>query len=53
VPDGFILQPTYRVRDGVPVVQLFGRLASGPAFLVEDDRFRPYFFAPTALAERL
>ena len=43
---GLILQPGYRVRDGIPVVQLFGRLDDGPAFLVEDDRFRPYFFAP-------
>ena len=41
---GFILQPTYRVRSGVPVVQLYGRLESGEAFLAEDDRFRPYFF---------
>ncbi|HEY5656793.1 MAG TPA: DNA polymerase II [Myxococcota bacterium] len=48
MPSGIILQPTYRVRDGVPVVQLFGRLEAGPAFLVEDDRFRPYFFAPLA-----
>ncbi|MDJ0787758.1 MAG: DNA polymerase II [Myxococcota bacterium] len=45
---GFIVQPTYRVRGGVPIVQLWGRLASGEAFLVEDDRFRPYFFAPEA-----
>jgi DNA polymerase-2 len=44
VPEGFILQPTYRVRDGVPVVQLYGRLADGRPFRVEDDRFRPYFF---------
>jgi DNA polymerase-2 len=43
---GFILQPTYRIREDRPVVQLFGRLESGPAFLVEDDRFRPYFFVP-------
>ncbi|HEX2485181.1 MAG TPA: DNA polymerase II [Myxococcota bacterium] len=41
---GFLLQPTYRVRSGVPVVQLFGRSEEGPAFVVEDDRFRPYFF---------
>ncbi len=41
---GFLLQPTYRIREGRPVVQLFGRLDEGPAFLVEDDRFRPYFF---------
>ena len=44
--DGFIVHPTYRVRGGVPVVQLYGRLETGEAFLVEDDRFRPYFFAP-------
>jgi DNA polymerase-2 len=43
---GFVLQPTYRVREGVPVVQLFGRLESGEAFLVEERRFRPYFFVP-------
>ncbi|MEE9607834.1 MAG: DNA polymerase II [Myxococcota bacterium] len=45
---GFILQPTYRVRDRRPVIQLFGRLDGGEAFLVEDDRFRPYFFVRPA-----
>ncbi|UCE85545.1 MAG: DNA polymerase II [Deltaproteobacteria bacterium] len=50
---GFILQPTYRVREGQPVVQLFGRLESGEAFLVEDDRFRPYFFTPREHADRI
>ena len=43
---GLIVQPSYRIRDGVPVVLLHGRLDDGGAFLVEDDRFRPYFFAP-------
>src|SRR3990172_5042602 len=43
---GFVVHPTYRVRGGIPVVQLYGRLETGEAFLVEDDRFRPYFFAP-------
>ncbi len=47
---GFLLQPTYRVRSGVPVVQLFGVLESGEPFLVEDDRFRPYFFVPAERA---
>jgi DNA polymerase-2 len=41
---GFIVHPTYRLRAGRAVVQLFGRLASGEPFLVEDTRFRPYFF---------
>jgi DNA polymerase-2 len=50
---GFILQPTYRVREGRPVVQLFGRLTAGEAFLVEDDRFQPYFFAPREHADRI
>src|SRR5687767_11900024 len=43
---GFVVHPTYRVRGGAPVVQLYGRLETGEPFLVEDDRFRPYFFAP-------
>jgi len=42
---GFIVHPTYRLCGGRAVVQLFGRLASGEPFLVEDTRFRPYFFA--------
>jgi DNA polymerase-2 len=46
LPAGWILQPTYRIRRTTPVVQLFGRLESGEAFLAEDDRFRPYFFVP-------
>jgi DNA polymerase-2 len=48
-----MLQPGYRLRDGVPVVQLFGRLDEDRAFLVEDDRFRPYFFVPAADARRV
>jgi DNA polymerase-2 len=46
MPSGLILQPSYRIRSGRPVVQLYGRLASGEPFLVEDDRYRPYFFVP-------
>jgi DNA polymerase-2 len=44
VPLGLILHPSYRIRDGCPVVRLVGRLEHDVAFLVEDDRFRPYFF---------
>jgi DNA polymerase-2 len=44
VPLGLILHPSFRIRDGRPVVRLVGRLAHDVAFLVEDDRFRPYFF---------
>ena len=50
---GVILQPTYRTRNGVPVIQLYGRLESGEPFLIEDDRFRPYFFVRTQDLPRL
>src|SRR5271156_2251176 len=50
---GFILQATYRVTstpDGrrLPVVHLYGRLDSGAAFLVRDDRQRPHFYLRAA-----
>jgi DNA polymerase-2 len=47
VPTGLILHPTYRLERERPVVQLFGRLEGGPPFLIEDDRFRPYFYVRT------
>ncbi len=50
---GFLLQPVYRLREGRPVVQLFGKLESGAPFQIEDDRFRPYFFAPAEAAALL
>ena len=45
---GFILTPSYRVRDGVPEVRLHGVLENGRPFLVIDDRARPYFFIRAA-----
>jgi len=42
--EGFILQASYRVHQGVPVVYLFGRLNDGRTFLVTDNRVRPCFF---------
>ena len=46
---GFILQASYRILPGAagrrtPVVYLYGRLESGGAFLVRDDRQRPHFY---------
>jgi len=46
---GFILQATYRVTSTAegrrsPVVHLYGRLDTGVAFLVRDDRQRPHFY---------
>jgi DNA polymerase II len=48
---GFILQPTYRIERGRPVVQLYGRLESGEPFLVRDGREVPHFFVRAADAE--
>jgi DNA polymerase-2 len=50
---GLILQPSYRLQKGHPVIRLFGRLDSGESFLIEDDRFRPYFFVPAEQARLL
>jgi DNA polymerase-2 len=49
---GFILQPTYRVESGVPVVHLFGRLEDGRSFLVRDRRLTPRFYVATDDAAR-
>ncbi len=53
-----MLQPTYRVRRGRPVVQLYGRADGdgdrpGAPFLVEDTRYRPYFFASLEAVDRV
>ncbi|HEX7037272.1 MAG TPA: DNA polymerase II [Pseudomonadales bacterium] len=47
---GFILQASYRIRGGVPVVHLYGRLTDGRTFLIRDGRERPYFYVPAAAA---
>ena len=53
MPDvGFILQPTYRLHGGRPIVQHWGRLLSGETFLVLDDRAAPYFYVLADDAER-
>lgn len=49
---GFILQATYRIQGGLPVVYLFGRLESGETFLVRDHRQRPHFYVRRDDAER-
>ena len=49
---GFILQPTYRVESGVPVLHLFGRLEDGRPFLVRDRRRVPCFYVERDDAER-
>ncbi|HLM73952.1 MAG TPA: 3'-5' exonuclease, partial [Polyangiaceae bacterium] len=49
---GFILQASYRLIAGQPVVHLYGRLASGATFLVRDRREIPRFFVREADAHR-
>ncbi len=41
---GFILQNTYRVESGKPVVLIYGKLESGGSFLIRDTRQIPHFF---------
>src|SRR5512144_1593587 len=49
---GFVLQPTYRIESGRPVVLLYGRLQDGRSFLVRDRRPRPHFYLETRDLER-
>src|SRR4029450_1868410 len=41
---GFILTPTYRIRDGVPEVHLYGVLEAGEARLIIDYALQPHLF---------
>ncbi len=53
MPDrGFILQPSYRIESGRPVVYLYGKLESGETFLICDHREVPHFFLRRADADR-
>ncbi len=49
---GFILQPTYRLESGRPVVHLYGRLEDGRPFLVREHRQVPHFYVEGKHAER-
>lgn len=49
---GFILQPTYRIEGGQPVVHLYGVLEGGGGFLVRDGRTVPHFWVEEADAQR-
>ncbi len=49
---GFILQPTYRIESGRPVIHLWGTLESGESFLLRDDRLIPHFYVRASDAAR-
>ena len=46
------MQASYRIRERVPVVHLFGRLEQGGTFLVRDHRRTPSFYVAAADAQR-
>ena len=45
---GFILDTTYRIEGGLPVVHLFGVTEEGASFVLRDTRVRPSFFVAAA-----
>ncbi|MCY4127948.1 MAG: DNA polymerase II [Gammaproteobacteria bacterium] len=50
---GFILQSTYRVVNGKPIILIYGRLEDGRTFLVRETRRRPTFYVRSADVEQL
>ena len=50
---GFVLQSTYRIERGKPVIHLFGRLNDGQTFLVRDSRLVPHIYIRTQDAREL
>jgi len=49
---GFVLQPTYRMEAGRPVVLLYGKLEDGRPFRLRDTRQVPCFHVAAEDAER-
>jgi DNA polymerase-2 len=49
---GFVLQPTYQLEAGRPVVQLYGKLEDGRSFLLRDAREVPRFYVLAKDVER-
>ena len=50
---GFILQSTYRIVNGKPIIHIYGRLNDGRTFLVRETRRSPTFYVRTADVEQL
>ncbi len=49
---GFVLQSTYRIEAGRPIVHVWGKLESGETFLVRDGRPVPHFYVRAEDADR-
>jgi DNA polymerase II len=50
---GFVLESTYRIEAGAPVVLIYGKLENGKPFLVRDDRQVPFFYIRSCDATKL
>jgi len=50
-PVGFIVHPTWALREGVPEIHLYGRLQSGETFLAIDTRTLPRLYVRSSEAE--
>ncbi len=48
MPRGYILQSTYRMEAGKPVVTIYGKLEQGGSFLIRDTRRIPCFYIRAA-----
>jgi DNA polymerase-2 len=49
---GFVLQPTYRIESGRPIVHVWGKLEDGQPFLIRDRRPVPHFYVEAEDADR-
>ncbi|MBD3204549.1 DNA polymerase II [Candidatus Woesearchaeota archaeon] len=49
---GFIVSPTYRIKDNKAYIYLYGRLENGESFLL-INYFRPYFFIKSRDGKKL
>lgn len=47
---GFLIDTSFVLESGVPLLRLYGRAEDGRPFLVRERRARPYFFVPAANA---
>lgn len=47
---GFLIDISFVLESGAPLLRLYGRAEDGRPFLVRERRARPYFFVPAASA---
>lgn len=47
---GFLIDTSFVLESGMPLLRLYGRAEDGRPFLLRERRARPYFFVPAACA---